>query len=503
MLIFKIAWRNILRHKGKSFIIGGILFLGAFLMVLGNATSNGMNRGIEENMVKSFTGHILLISDKEEDKKFLFPMLPKPMKIIQDYDRIQTILKQQDYIKDFLPMTRGGLAILGEAQMSFLMTYGCNFDDFQRVFGSPYEAVEGDLLKNGDKGILINSNGRKKQHVFQGFWLVPEGRDVVEANLSDEAKKEYPDLAIRRELNVGAFGESNASDDTVPVRAIVKFKSLNGLMEDISIIDIETYRKLFGYFTAEDIAEEVPVAQQKLLAAGEDDLFGSGDIFATGATTSVAELEKTIKTKTVIKRVINYDDAAFNYISLVLNPGESIDGAMAKIENLIEAEGLQLQAVSWRTASGQIADLSDVASGIINVFVFLLFIVAIIIIANTLSMTAMERTEEFGMMRAVGARKGFIAKMFLSETFFLSFIFGGIGLFAGVIVTWIIRPIGIGAGGIDFIELVFGGETFRPMLGFAGLVNGIINLLFVTIFAVIYPLLVARKITPLDAINRQ
>jgi len=27
-LIIKIAWRNILRHKGKSVIIGVILFLG-------------------------------------------------------------------------------------------------------------------------------------------------------------------------------------------------------------------------------------------------------------------------------------------------------------------------------------------------------------------------------------------------------------------------------------------------------------------------------------------
>ena len=61
MLVFKIAWRNILRHKGKSLVIGIILFMGASLMVLGNATSNGMKRGIEENIVKSFTGHVLLV----------------------------------------------------------------------------------------------------------------------------------------------------------------------------------------------------------------------------------------------------------------------------------------------------------------------------------------------------------------------------------------------------------------------------------------------------------
>jgi putative ABC transport system permease protein len=121
---------------------------------------------------------------------------------------------------------------------------------------------------------------------------------------------------------------------------------------------------------------------------------------------------------------------------------------------------------------------------------------------NTLSMNALERTEEFGMMRAVGARKGIITRMFLAETFFLSFIFGGAGIFIGVIATWIVRPLHISSGGNEIVELLFGGEVFQPILGGVGLVIGIIGLAIVTVCAVIYPVLVARKITPLDAINR-
>ena len=45
MLILKIAWRSLLRHKAKSIIIGAILFLGAFIMTLGDATTIGMRRG--------------------------------------------------------------------------------------------------------------------------------------------------------------------------------------------------------------------------------------------------------------------------------------------------------------------------------------------------------------------------------------------------------------------------------------------------------------------------
>jgi len=44
-LIIKIAWRNILRHKGKSVIIGVILFLGALIMTVGNGVISGWTLG--------------------------------------------------------------------------------------------------------------------------------------------------------------------------------------------------------------------------------------------------------------------------------------------------------------------------------------------------------------------------------------------------------------------------------------------------------------------------
>ena len=62
MLYLKIAWRSLLRHKGKSIIIGTILFLASFIMILGDATAIGMRRGVEENIVRSFTGHVILVS---------------------------------------------------------------------------------------------------------------------------------------------------------------------------------------------------------------------------------------------------------------------------------------------------------------------------------------------------------------------------------------------------------------------------------------------------------
>ncbi len=83
MLILKIAWRSLLRHRAKSIIIGTILFLAAFIMTLGDATAIGMRRGVEENMVRSFTGHIILVSNEETKDNVLFTPMAKPLKILK------------------------------------------------------------------------------------------------------------------------------------------------------------------------------------------------------------------------------------------------------------------------------------------------------------------------------------------------------------------------------------------------------------------------------------
>ena len=504
MLILKIAWRSLLRHKAKSVIIGTILFLAAFIMTLGDATAIGMRRGVEENMVRSFTGHIILVSSEETKDNVLFTPMMKPLKILKGYEQVKTVLEQQPFIKGFVPMTRGGVAILGGQQMSFMATFGCNFDDFQKVFGNPVSPTEGDLLRGNEHGMLVNVNGRKNLYKFQGFWLSPEGYALNENNLTDDARKEGPKLVTKSSLPLEGFGETNSTNMEVPVRGVVKFRSLNSLMNEVTFMDIESYRQIFGYYTARDITETLPAKDKALLSAGEDDLFNGGGIYSSGATGSstIADTEKLIKTETTVTHAIDYDTAAYNYVSVLLKPGENLNTDIAKMKKLMKDNDLPVKVLSWKTASGQVAQISDVLQAILVVFVVLLFFVAIIIIMNTLSMNALERTEEFGMMRAVGARKAFITRMFLAETFSLSFIFGGAGILIGVIITWILRPLQIGSGGNEIFELLFGGEVFRPTLGFAGLVLGIVSLGIVTVLAVIYPLVVARKITPLDAINR-
>jgi ABC-type lipoprotein release transport system permease subunit len=53
------------------------------------------------------------------------------------------------------------------------------------------------------------------------------------------------------------------------------------------------------------------------------------------------------------------------------------------------------------------------------------------------------------------------------------------------------------------IQLLFGGDTFRPFLSAGDITLVIVQLAIVTGIAVLYPIKVARGITPLDAISRE
>ena len=53
------------------------------------------------------------------------------------------------------------------------------------------------------------------------------------------------------------------------------------------------------------------------------------------------------------------------------------------------------------------------------------------------------------------------------------------------------------------VQLLFGGDTFRPLLSASDIGLAIVQLAIVTLLAVIYPIRVASSITPLDAVSRE
>jgi ABC-type antimicrobial peptide transport system permease subunit len=68
-------------------------------------------------------------------------------------------------------------------------------------------------------------------------------------------------------------------------------------------------------------------------------------------------------------------------------------------------------------------------------------VVAAVGVANTMIMSILERTREIGVMRAVGARRGTVSRLFTFEASLLGFLGGAVGLGVGYVLILIANPL--------------------------------------------------------------
>jgi ABC-type lipoprotein release transport system permease subunit len=509
MRILKIAWRNILRHKGKSLVIGTIIFLGALIMTVGNASVIGAQKGFEENFVQRFSGDVILVSKEEKKDAVLFSMMGDSIKVMNNYIDLEKILKKQDYIDDYLPLTRGIAVLLGLEDTFFgVYAIGTNLGDYQRMYHNNVEITEGRALEDGERGILITEYTREQIYKFTGHWIVPEGFEVNPETLTDDARREFQagTLHTEHDLVFIGWGEGTLNTDIrLPIKGIIHFAVLNGVLNEVSIMDIESFRECFGYFTAADTAVKLTKEEKTSLdMMSDDEIFGSADIFTDTVTDKAGYDVKSLQAQTEKKSGrVNLDEGAYNFISVRFKKDVPFDQGKKNLEEALAAGGADARIIDWKTASGQVAQMAGAMQGAVSIFVWLLFFVAAIIISNTLSMAALERTEELGMMRAIGALKGyFVSHMFILETFLLSAVFSALGIIAGSIGVLFLRLADIRAGANEMLHILFGGDSFKPVLGIAGTLGGILQLAILASFAMIYPIIVVTRIKPLDAINR-
>ncbi len=507
LLILKISLRNLFRHKRKSFVVGTILFIGAMVWTLGNGVMAGRDKLFKEKFIDQFIGDITIMSNNQKDEN-IFPIfrIPKPNKIIDDYQNVRDVLDKQNYIDKYLPITLGAPMILSESPIpNFIVTIGTEIDEYQKMFNDDIILLEGSLLKKGERGILLNSTNRNFIFSTQNIWLLPEGGDIIEENLSQAALAVIDTLKTKSDIVVMPVNQEEFLDTRLPIKGIFKFKFLNDLRWQ-SLVDLESFRESFGYNTAATSQVVLSKDNEDLFTMEEDNL---KDIFSDGSSVKILEtrdielnLKKNLQIAPTEERSYDMDQGAYNFVIIKLKKYISLDKAIENLNKEFTLAETDTRAVSWERTSEIIIAFSMFPRVLFAVFVNFIFFVAIIMIVNTLSMAAAERADEIGMMRAIGAQKGFIGNIFFTETILLSFIFGGAGIIAGIGIVISLAAAKITSSN-EMMQLVFAGETFHPLIDGYTLITGFFQLAVVAFIAVIYPIFLARRVTPLEAINRE
>ena len=162
----------------------------------------------------------------------------------------------------------------------------------------------------------------------------------------------------------------------------------------------------------------------------------------------------------------------------------------------------QLLVKDWRQMQPQIAEIVDVVDATMVIWFVLIMSALTFGLVNTLIATVMQRTQELGMLRALGMNKQLLLIQVVMECVGIMVVGVIAGLILGVLLVF-----GLGEG-IDlsaFSESVeaFGMSTFlKPVLTVEDLLLfGGLSML-VGLFASFFPARRALKISPLMAMNR-
>jgi putative ABC transport system permease protein len=119
---------------------------------------------------------------------------------------------------------------------------------------------------------------------------------------------------------------------------------------------------------------------------------------------------------------------------------------------------------------------------------------------NTLVISVIERTGEIGTMRALGAQKSFVRKMFLVETLTIAAIFGIIGVGLAFASIGGLNALHIKATN-PFLKILFAGDTLHPAVNPLSVLWSLALVAVVAVAAHLYPVSIALKVEPIRAMQ--
>jgi len=321
-------------------------------------------------------------------------------------------------------------------------------------------------------------------------------------------------------LTIKAFTRSGyVQSVNVPVYGTFQFKGMEdaALAGNLNLMDLVSFRDLYGYLSADKIEE---VDKLKKLAGAkaidrsraEDELFGTARTVVAEATPGVIDEGnekpgnlRALRREELLRRVYSkneMDNGVLLSAAVILKDPKKLKQTMKEIAAVSARDNLQLKPVSWQEAAGLIGQFVSLAKLALYIAVFIIFIVALVIINNAMMMATLQRVHEIGTMRAIGAQRGFVLGLVLTEIIVLGLVFGGAGAALGTgVVKWL-GSVGIAAPN-DWFYFFFSGPRLHPWLTAGNLIAAFVIVLLVSAISTLYPAFLATRVAPVRAMQAE
>src|SRR6056297_2000334 len=331
-----------------------------------------------------------------------------------------------------------------EKKRQDLLLFGVDFEDYSDLV-TGLEIDEGTFPAPGEHGILVQ----------QGHFKDPVGKIAL---LTSGLGRNF---TIREVPVAGTF--SYPVDD----------KSLN----TIALVDVETTRALNGYLYGMGEGPQLSEEEQQALSDDFSDMFQGTDnatddtgavnvqtgdssdgsainpdaLFSGGATENSAS-ENSEKKST--------GDAAWNFLLVSLHDRQDIE----RVSSLLASEGYTkdngFRVRDWSSSVGGNAQLAYYLQLLFNIGLLFVSFGAAIIAANALLLSILERREEIGTLRAVGATRSRVALLIFFETLLIVFASALVGIALGAYAVGRLNQAALIPEN-QYITLLYGGNPIR------------------------------------------
>lgn len=489
MIILKLAFRNLFRQARKTILLGSLIAIGIAALFIANAIFQGTNSGLEASIVNSLTGDIVLSQYTDT----VFGLFGSEIPVVSEYESLPPIadfselwpaLLELDSLEAASPVVSGAAKISIGSYSEKVALFGIDPESYFSVL-KDIRVNSGVTSGIYDRGLFLNSRLASQAEEALGRGLKP-GEAVLMSMYSQGSFK----------LREGYF------------EGIIDYISPGEALDRVVLADPMLVRALSGYSLGNisgsagliNGAEQEPL-EEDYGSMDFDELF-SGAMDVVDAETEGIDLsfiENKLADTEERDRAAAVDSSAWNFVLL-----KARDGNIKKLEKelnaLIKAKGFSVRVLPWRQAAGLSALTIFALQYAFYIGLGFVTLGAVLVIMNALVISVLERIAEIGTMRSLGADRPFIRKLFVAESIILTGLSAVIGILCAIIISGIISKNGIRLENPLLISL-FGGSRLLPKYGFASVLFHVSLALLVGAVAWIYPLRLALRIKPINAMN--
>ena len=405
----------------------------------------------------------------------------------ENYNEVVLIVDKDGYISDY------SLYTLGVLDQNDLKDDYEKMQNGEEISKKDTKSYTYDELLNLKFKLLLNTDHYQKEN---GIWIDKSNDTEYMKNLIDKAE-DITVVGIVQSTSENSMGsDSSGLVGYLPSLQEYVINKTN----DTEIAKEQKEKEEINVFTGSKFENQNANFDMKSLSKEEQAYYASlsSEELAKIMTAYAENAEATYKGNLNKLGVADLDSpSAINIYPKAFDSKDNISNAITDYNNKKQDEGKEEETITYSDIVGtmmkSVSSIVAVVSDVLIAFVAISLIVSSIMIGIITYISVLERIKEIGILRAIGASKKDISRVFNAETFIIGIASGLLGIGVTLLLNIPINAI---------IELItkISGVAVLPVKGGIALVAISIIL---TVIAGLIPAKIAAKKDPVEALRSE